>query len=102
MSHVVTWQRGCDGCYGFKQNLLADLKKGTGRCPNCDGWGKIRPDIDLTSPGGRTKRNSISQAPTGVAMHFRVEQDRNPMKSLTLGLKVHVNGSHFRPPGFFH
>ncbi|CAJ1390398.1 unnamed protein product, partial [Effrenium voratum] len=57
--------QGCDGCYGFKQNLLAELKKGTGRCPNCDGWGKIRPDIDLTSPMGRTKRNSIAQAATG-------------------------------------
>ncbi|CAK9076094.1 Reticulocyte-binding protein 2 homolog a [Durusdinium trenchii] len=57
--------QGCDGCYGFKQNMMATLKKGTGRCPNCDGWGRIRPDIDLTSPGGRTKRNSISAAPTG-------------------------------------
>ena len=57
--------QGCDNCYGFKQNVMAELKRGTGRCPNCDGWGKIRPDIDLTSPGGRTKRNSISQAATG-------------------------------------
>mmetsp|Transcript_44705 Transcript_44705/g.54731 ORF Transcript_44705/g.54731 Transcript_44705/m.54731 type:complete len:258 (+) Transcript_44705:60-833(+) len=57
--------QGCDGCFGFKQNMMAELKKGTGRCPNCDGWGKIRPDIDVTSPGGRTKRNSISQATTG-------------------------------------
>ena len=30
---------GCDGCYGFKQNMMAELKKGTGRCPNCDGQG---------------------------------------------------------------
>ncbi|CAE7231921.1 unnamed protein product [Symbiodinium sp. CCMP2456] len=57
--------QGCDGCFGFKQNMMADLKKGTGRCPSCDGWGKIRPDIDLTSPTGRTKRNSVCAAPTG-------------------------------------
>ena len=33
----VTRVAGCDNCYGFKQNVMAELKRGTGRCPNCDG-----------------------------------------------------------------
>eukprot|EP00440_Ansanella_granifera_P026542 gb/GFBE01028832.1/.p1 GENE.gb/GFBE01028832.1/~~gb/GFBE01028832.1/.p1 ORF type:complete len:274 (+),score=66.35 gb/GFBE01028832.1/:1-822(+) len=52
--------QGCDACYGFKQNMLADLKKGTGKCAHCDGWGKIAPDIDFTSPTGRTRKGSSS------------------------------------------
>jgi len=56
-------RQGCDTCYGFKQNMLADLKRGTGMCANCDGWGKIEPDIDFASPAGRTRKHSGSGAP---------------------------------------
>jgi hypothetical protein len=50
-------QQGCETCYGFKQNLMAEVKKGTGRCAVCDGWGKIKPDIP-SPQGGRTRKNS--------------------------------------------
>lgn len=52
---------GCEACHGFKQNLLADVKNGTGLCAACDGKGKIWPDPkSLTSPIHR-RRTSWSQ-----------------------------------------
>lgn len=46
---------GCDECYGCRQNLMADLKKGTGRCSGCDGFGKIAPELGVMSPGTRRR-----------------------------------------------
>ena len=61
-------RRGCDGCYGFKQNLLAELKKGTGRCPNCDGQSleasKPRPSThESTAPSRAKERRSRRNPP---------------------------------------
>jgi len=60
--------QGCDICYGFKQGLMADLKRGTGRCNECDGWGKIAPDIEISPAGARTRKTSNAQTPHSFFM----------------------------------
>eukprot|EP00930_Biecheleria_cincta_P086838 TRINITY_DN76087_c0_g1_i1.p1 TRINITY_DN76087_c0_g1~~TRINITY_DN76087_c0_g1_i1.p1 ORF type:complete len:277 (-),score=63.72 TRINITY_DN76087_c0_g1_i1:148-978(-) len=59
-------QQGCDSCYGFKQNMMAELKKGTGKCASCDGYGLIAAIVDHhLSPAGRTRKSSGSN-PTNL------------------------------------
>lgn len=53
-------QQGCDACYGFKQNMCAELKRGTGKCASCDGYGLIAAIVDHLSPAGRTRKSSGS------------------------------------------
>lgn len=67
-------QQGCDACYGFKQNMCAELKRGTGKCATCDGYGLIAAVVDHLSPAGRTRKSSGSGATNlaffpGVAGH---------------------------------
>lgn len=55
-------QQGCDACGGYRQNLYADMQKGSGKCAPCSGVGKIKPVVlekggtrrflDGRSPGG--------------------------------------------------
>lgn len=47
--------QGCDECGGYRQNLLGELRKGSGDCAACDGVGKITPKID---PGRSRKLNT--------------------------------------------
>lgn len=46
---------GCEECGGYKQNLLADLKPGSGKCANCLGVGKVTPVIEPMSPASRKR-----------------------------------------------
>lgn len=69
---------GCDACHGFRQNLMAEVKRGTGRCAVCDGLGKIAPpDSSPTSPhrrrsftmGGDASPKPHSSSPKVGAFH---------------------------------
>ena len=64
--------QGCDKCGGFSHNMLGDLKKGTGKCPPCQGLGKIWPVIDedfiMNSPLSPKSKPSMSS--------FQFDRDR--------------------------
>jgi len=51
-------EEGCDECGGYRQNLLADLKMGSGLCPKCDGVGTITPKLEPWTPASR-KRTAV-------------------------------------------
>mmetsp|Transcript_119273 Transcript_119273/g.210710 ORF Transcript_119273/g.210710 Transcript_119273/m.210710 type:complete len:278 (-) Transcript_119273:148-981(-) len=38
--------QGCGNCGGYAQGITGEVKKGTGKCPACNGTGKIWPVID--------------------------------------------------------
>lgn len=52
-------QQGCTDCGGCRQGIRGELKKGSGKCNQCMGYGKITPTIiddEPTSPKmGRTR-----------------------------------------------
>jgi len=61
--------QGCEDCGGYRHNILGDLKKGTGRCANCNGVGKITPKLDPWTPGSRKKIGAITTASGGATIN---------------------------------
>lgn len=47
--------QGCENCGGCRQNVMGGLQKGTGKCPSCNGTGKVWPDAAFTGRAGRTR-----------------------------------------------
>lgn len=56
---------GCMECHGYQQNLMAELKKGTGRCSGCEGFGKIAPPEEMSPSMNRSRH---------ATMHFFSEE----------------------------
>lgn len=61
--------QGCPTCGGYKQGILGELRKGSGRCQSCGGAGKIAPKLaDITpvrhrghAPGEPASPNALPQ-----------------------------------------
>merc|ERR1712176_401628 len=63
-------EQGCDDCGGYRQNILGQLRPGTGKCAACGGHGKIWPDVE--AKGGRPRFN------TGMAGGMQISEPSSP------------------------
>merc|ERR1712146_710720 len=70
--------QGCDNCGGYRQNLVGELRKGTGLCPVCNGTGKIWPEI-AKKPFKKKKRESMAMEHMGSTDNLMMD----PTDSMT-------------------
>jgi len=78
--------QGCGNCGGYAQGVRGEVLKGSGRCPNCKGQGKIWPVID---DGNRSPNMRLNQKDLPPAE----AKDDDPFGTSSQRLSGHLSGS---------
>lgn len=69
MTNYGRMHQGCPDCGGYRQGILGELRKGTGRCTVCLGAGKIAPkNVDAPYRGRPAAMDQHSHSASALAI----------------------------------